>query len=218
MGGNSNIHTMKQKETGTNNATETKSENLTFPVSVKVGKDNFQNYFFNPNVLLDLPALIGKLISMFPQAFSFHTDFPVNKSLLNVPAASGGKGEKERVGRAFKDLTKLMFAGSERDEVTTDKKKIAVLETFRKKGFKFSSYSFASVSEAINIKMQRQTAAILLQRELTQGIKENKVTIQQTKTIQAVRKIAKDGGRDAVVKYLNENKTVSTLLPAIVEL
>ena len=183
----------------------------------KHGKDNNIVNWFNPAAILDnLTSSLGALVAMFPQSFHLFLDFPTNHKKLVIPAASGGKGEKERVGKAFSDLAKLLFEGTERDEVTTDKTKVAILETFRAKGFKFTCYSYAAVSEGIKLRLQKQVQAIALQRDMTRKIPENKVAIEQTNTIRAIRKIVKDEGNAAAIAYIEKMK-VAKLLPAIIE-
>ena len=188
------------------------TENLTFPVYV--GKDETAHYF-SPDVLKNLPSLIGKLISMFSATFFFYADFPKKSLKVVIPAATGGKGEKERSGKALQTLAKVIFDGMEREQETTDKAKIAVLNSFRAKGYKFSSYSFAAVNEAIKVKMQNQLQKINLQRELTQGIKENKVMIGQTTLIKEVRAIVKEKRNAAAIDFMKSKKIAG--LPAIVE-
>lgn len=190
---------------------ENQTNNLTFPVYV--GKDEVAHYF-EKSVVENLPSLIGKLISMFSATFFFHADFPLKSLKVVVPAASGGKGEKERSGKALQTLAKVIFAGMERDEEVMDTAKIKVLDSFKKKGYHFNSYTFASVDFAIKTKLQNQLQKIAAIKDLTSGIKENKVMIAQTSLIKEVRAIVKEKGNNAAIEFM-KSKKIAGLLPTI---
>jgi hypothetical protein len=184
------------------------------PIVVKRGKDEVTEHE-DASKLKNLPSFIGYLVSLYKTTFGFYIDFPANKQKLIVPAATGGKGEKERISVAFSNLAKVLFEGKERDEIVKDKATIATLQTFQAKNFHFACYSFAAVSAGLQVKINRQLEHIKLQQDATKELKPNKAMISETSTIKDVRKVMKKEGIEAAKKYVIELKA-QKLLPEMV--
>lgn len=202
---------MENKATSTKGANQT--ENLTFPIYNAKGE---VIKYLHPDEVKTLPTLVGKLINDITERCYFFAGWPLHSMKVVIPSNGGGKGEKERAGKALQSIVAAIFEGSERDQIITDAKKVAMLDTFKKKGFAFTTYSLVSVNEAVKARISNQVQRIALQKELTNALPINLALNNQTKLIKGVRTALKTDGIKGAISFVAENKAAK-LLPEVCE-
>jgi len=165
------------------NNTTTKQETVTvLPLTFAVGKGSKQTE--TPTVNLSrFTSEIGALLRKYPHKFTLR----ILGNDVNVPAETASNSPLHRTYAVLRQLTKIIFEGSEGEAAVKGENEKAILQSFQAVGFKFTSFCKASVNEALNLWWKNKQAKIAL--IVTATRKQNAKLMAETAAIRSEVKL-----------------------------